>query len=219
MSWSELHFYQDGAAENAAMNMAIDEALLEFVQAPSLRIYNWKQPSLSFGYFGAFAEVEHETKKRDLVRRWTGGGIVFHGADLTYSFILPAKGREPLPPAREIYLRVHEAIRRALSSHLSVDLAAENAPKISGACFANPVAADVMSEGKKIAGAAQRRTRLGLLQQGSIQLASLPASFAETFARELSPNFTRKEFPARVLSHAEDLATGKYGADAWLRQR
>ncbi|MFN2475807.1 MAG: octanoyltransferase, partial [Chthoniobacterales bacterium] len=86
----ELHVYHDADARSAAMNMAVDEALLEFAREPSLRFYGWRQASLSFGYFGSFKSVAGHQPHREIVRRWTGGGTVFHGGDLTYSLILPA---------------------------------------------------------------------------------------------------------------------------------
>ena len=73
------------------MNMAIDEALLETAVIPTIRFYRWRSPALSFGYFGKFSDVAIYAAERDLVRRWTGGGIVFHGDDLTYSIVIPAK--------------------------------------------------------------------------------------------------------------------------------
>jgi lipoate-protein ligase A len=215
----ELHVYDNREFRSAAMNMAVDEALLELADAPSLRFYSWAKPSLSFGYFGAFADVAEEAMSRDLVRRWTGGGIVLHGTDLTYSLILPSNGARDLPPSRAIYVEVHDAIRRALSGHLPVELASQDSPKMSAACFANPVTADVLANGQKIAGAAQRRTRAGLLHQGSIQNIALPESFRDAFARELCPNFERKPLPPLLLERAKTLAEQKYGTDIWLRQR
>src|SRR5438045_6612653 len=80
-----LDVYHDIASRSAAVNMAIDEALLECATAPSIRFYKWDHPALSFGYFGKFTDVANHSTERDLVRRWTGGGLVFNGTDLTYS--------------------------------------------------------------------------------------------------------------------------------------
>ncbi len=88
--FAALDVYHDIAPRSAAMNMAIDEALLESARVPSVRFYRWQSPALSFGYFGRFADVADYADERDLVRRWTGGGIVFHGEDLTYSIVIPA---------------------------------------------------------------------------------------------------------------------------------
>src|SRR6266516_1125075 len=86
-------------------------------------------------------------------------------------------------------------------------------------CFANPVGADVMIGGRKIAGAAQRRTRRGLLQQGSIQGVDLGNGLAERFAEVLSANCSEREVAVKILNRARELAHCKYGTDAWLRKR
>jgi lipoate-protein ligase A len=211
----ELHVYQDGA-HSAAMNMATDEALLESVSAPSLRLYGWRTASLSFGYFGAFDSVAEHQTTRDIVRRWSGGGTVFHGDDLTYSLILPAKDAAA---SRVVYVAVHDAIRRALTGNIRVSLADAAAPKISDACFANPVEADVMADGRKIAGAAHRRTRRGLLHQGSIQLVTLPKGFAQAFATELCEACESRSLAAEVLDRARQISEQRYATAAWLHRR
>lgn len=197
--------------------MAVDEALFEFATAPSLRFYRWARPAISFGYFGLFADVADQVTERDIVRRWTGGGIVPHGADVTYSVILP-RG-ETAAQSRIVYTEIHEAIRRALLPFMNAQLAETNAPAVSESCFANPVVADVIVAGKKIAGAAHRRTRAGLLHQGSIQGETLPEDFPDRFATQLCPSFEKRVLSSEILARAEILAREKYGTDAWLRQR
>ena len=214
-----LHVYASGELHTAAMNMAIDEALLETTQSPALRFYGWQQPSISFGYFGRFADVADEPSRRDIVRRWTGGGIVYHGDDLTYSLVLPSDVAARFRSSRVVYSEVHGAIRQALGSNSAVALASAAAPKISEACFANPVEADVLLDGRKIAGAAQRRTRAGLLHQGSIQCDTLPERFRDAFARALSPAFEQKQLPAEVLARAREIAAEKYATRQWLERR
>ncbi len=86
-------------------------------------------------------------------------------------------------------------------------------------CFANPVRADVIVDGRKIAGAAQRRTRRGLLQQGSIQGIDLENGLSERFAVELSTNCQPRSLPKAVRYRAREIAAQKYGAEAWLRKR
>ena len=79
----------DFVRRTAALNMAIDELLLQSAQVPILRFYRWTEPSVSFGYFGRFEEAQAFAQERALVRRWTGGGIVPHGGDdLTYSLVI-----------------------------------------------------------------------------------------------------------------------------------
>lgn len=200
------------------MHMAVDEALFVHAGRAVLRFYRWRQPAISFGYFGSYAEAVAEGPGHEIVRRWTGGGMVLHGEDLTYSLVLPRHGDRPLPPARVVYFRVHDAIRRALAPLATGFLAADDAPRQSAACFANAVRADVLIAGRKIAGAAQRRTRSGLLHQGSIQFERLPAHFSSTFASLLCAKPANFLPGCHLLSVAEELAARKYGCAAWLQR-
>ena len=219
MWFERLIVYDDRARAGAALNMALDEALLESSGSPVLRFYGWERPALSFGYFGKFAGVAAEAGTRALVRRWTGGGIVPHGEDLTYSLITPASHPAFGQGPTAVYAALHAAIREALrAENLQAELASAAAPKVSDACFANPVRDDVLLDGRKIAGAAQRRTRAGFLQQGSIQIPQLPQAFRERFARALSLALETREIPAAVHARAAVLAAQKYATDAWLRR-
>ena len=67
--FTALHICRDNAPHSSAMNMAIDEALLEHAAVPSIRFYQWHSSALSFGYFGKFADVADYSIERDLVRR------------------------------------------------------------------------------------------------------------------------------------------------------
>jgi len=224
--FNELHVYHDFASRSAAMNMAIDEALLDAAKSPLIRFYRWRSPALSFGYFGKFTDVANHAVERDLVRRWTGGGVVFHGDDLTYAIVIPQSDPVFSESARSIYGAIHAALRNAL---VADGEPAELAPGVVDAgaaiidrgysCFANPVRADVMLNGRKIAGAAQRRTRRGLLQQGSIQYSDLRNDLSERFARALSANCSELETNRETLDRARELAEQKYGSDAWLHKR
>src|SRR5437016_7001273 len=97
--------------------MALDEVLLETSTSPTLRSYRWKSPALSFGYFGSYAEVADQRGAREIVRRWTGGGVVPHGDDLTYSVIIPASHPFFTHSPLAIYCSLHDAIRRALNGN------------------------------------------------------------------------------------------------------
>ena len=220
MRFERLIVHYDETRAGAALNMAVDEALLENCTLPVLRFYGWHQPSLSFGYFGKFADVAAEMEQRDVVRRWTGGGIVLHGQDLTYTLITPATDPASSHGPTAVYATLHGAIRDALRAEgREAELADRAAPKISDACFANPVRDDVMLLGRKVAGAAQRRTRVGFLHQGSIQLPELPVSFCERFAAGLADRVEQREISRRVLEQGAELVVRKYGTVEWLRRR
>ena len=218
--FASLNVYHDLDSRSAALNMAIDEALLKSVTEPTIRFYRWDHLALSFGYFGKFADVANHAAERDLVRRWTGGGIVFHGDDLTYSIVIPASEPAFGESSMSIYERIHNAIRAAFAVNgQRVELAADVAPKISDSCFANPVRADVILNGHKVAGAAQRRTRRGLLQQGSIQDVDLSNEFTDQFASELCSQCYHKTLDERLIARAHEIAAQKYGATSWRQRR
>ncbi len=218
---------------SAAMNMAIDQALLESAQVSSVRFYRWFSPAVSFGYSGKFADVSSYRTQRDLVRRWTGGGIVFHGQDLTYSIVIPVTDPVFNESAVSIYEKIHLALRNALvaSGRGAVVTgvgdpgrgaameAGVTDPGYNGHCFSNPAHADVLVNGRKIAGAAQRRTRRGLLQQGSIQGIDLSEDFRARFTRELSRNCAERRIDDETLNRAREIAVWKYGTGEWLRRR
>jgi lipoate-protein ligase A len=157
----------------AAFNMGLDEALLEAVSQfgkPVLRFYDWKQPAATFGYFQKFSEVERATHLRPLIRRPTGGGIVPHDADWTYSFVVPPNHEWHLLKAEGSYRRIHEWIQSAFAKlKIGTELAPCCKKSAPGQCFAGHEKFDLLWHGKKIAGAAQRRNKSGLLIQGSVQ--------------------------------------------------
>ena len=201
--------------------MAIDEILLSSARTAILRFYGWNEPAISFGYFVPFAEARIAAgAERALVRRWTGGGIVPHGKDLTYSIMIGSNDDTFSLPSKTIYQRVHSALSSALREiGIASVLREANELKLSEACFANPVVSDVMENGKKIAGAAQRKTRIGLLHQGSIQRQNLPREFRHIFGRLLANSLIFTDIRSAVLDNAEKVAVGKYGTQEWLKRR
>jgi lipoyl(octanoyl) transferase len=225
--FAALDVYHDQAPRSAAMNMAMDEALLQAATVPSIRFYRWQSPALSFGYFGKFANVASYKRERDLVRRWTGGGVVFHGDDLTYAIAIPHSDAVFSESSSSIYAAIHAALRNALvaNGELAELTAADGVVDAAAAivdgesCFANPVPADVLLNGRKIAGAAQRRTRRGLLQQGSIQYVDLGNDLPQRFTGELSDNCETRNLPDAVRYRAQEIVARKYGTEDRLRKR
>ena len=232
--FAALDVYHDHTPHSAEMNMAMDEALLQYATIPLIRFYRWRSSALSFGYFGRFTDIARYQCERDLVRRWTGGGIVFHGEDLTYSLVIPASDTAFAESSISIYEKIHQALCDALSETgwravvagvVDSDPGSATVATRTGigdagySCFANPVRADVKIDGRKIAGAAQRRTRRGLLQQGSVQRIDLPSDLAQRFARELSTDRSERKIDEKILNRARGLAEQKYGTESWLRKR
>ncbi len=216
MLFDELTEVLDPEPHAAALNMAIDEVLLRTAAGPLLRVYRWARPAVSFGYFGRHAEVASAWPDRELVRRWTGGGVVPHGEDVTYTLVVPRGCPFFKVHPAESYRAIHEIIAALLARDgAPVALAPASAVKVSDACFENAARHDVLAGARKIAGAAQRRTRDGLLHQGSVQDQS--RAFAERLATSLAQRVSQRALAARDLADAAALAAAKYATPQWTR--
>jgi lipoate-protein ligase A len=213
-----------------ALNMALDEALLESMLRlgrPVLRFYGWTEPAATFGYFQKYADVERATRLRPLIRRPTGGGIVPHDADWTYSLTFPPGHEWHSLKAEESYRRVHEWIQAAFAKLKVAAALAPNAHKTGpGQCFAGHEKFDLLWHGKKLAGAAQRRNKLGLLIQGSVQ--PPPISPTRMDWQKAMCDVGRVEFGAKwsdfapddmLRERAEFLVKQKYSQPAFIRKR
>ena len=213
-----VRLIQNGKS-SPAKNMAIDESLLRHVLQPVLRIYGWSIPCLSLGYFQKASLVP---KDQAFVRRYTGGGIVEHGHDLTYTLILPA--HHPLTTSGTLpsYRAIHQAVAKALTA-CDIPCALSSAPPLNDdpSCFLKPVPADVLdSSGHKLAGAAQRRTKQGCLHQGSILLhGPIPASFSAHLIRSLEECLQARTMESTLTAHeiqsAADLEFSRYATREW----
>jgi len=213
-----------------AHNMALDEALLETAPAtarPVLRFYGWTESAATFGYFQRFTEVEKMTLLRPLIRRPTGGGLVPHDADWTYSLAFPPTAPWYALKAVESYQRVHEWIRAAFSKlNVATELAACCRKALPGQCFIGHEKFDVLWHDRKIAGAAQRRTRNGLLIQGSVQPPLVKISRADWEeamgeAARVNFNVVWKDFVpgADLNKRVEDLADKTYTQSSYNQRR
>jgi len=215
----ELLVELDGPAQGAAVNMAIDEVLLLRAERPILRVYGWARPAVTFGYFERWEPVVAAFPGREWVRRWTGGGIVPHGADWTYSLIVPRSDGFARVTAGESYRLIHELLGEAMRAEgVQAGVTPQAAPKVSQACFENPAQYDLLAAGQKIAGAAQRRSRFGMLHQGSVQNVEMPSGFAERLARTLAATVTPRDLSAEELIEAQQLAESKYATAEWNRK-
>lgn len=177
-----LHVLPDSCL-SAAENMARDFLLLNHYPDPAalrLRHYGWERPSYTFGLSQSYqyAQSEISDPNADLIRRPTGGGVVDHHRDWTYSLIIPSG--HPLSQLQpiETYKAVHECIVQALQS-LGARVTINREPPanaLPSVCFEKPEIYDIVLENlsAKLAGAAQKRTKSGYLMQGSIWKPTLP---------------------------------------------
>jgi len=215
---------------DGAFNMAMDEALLEAMprlQTPVLRFYGWTQPAATFGYFQKYTEVATTTPLRPLIRRPTGGGIVPHDIDWTYSAAFPPGHEWHSLKAEESYRRIHDWLRLAFAEmKVTTELAPCCKKSLPGQCFVGHEKSDLLWHGKKIAGAAQRRNQLGLLIQGSVQ--PPPVSLVREAFESAMCAVAEKHFglqwmvnsaDAELQRKAEKLAAEKYPITAYNQKR
>lgn len=213
-------------ARTPFLNMAIDELLLEkmdSIQKVVLRFYSWEVPAASFGYSQKPSAVTRSGLT--LVRRPTGGGVVYHDCDLTYTLAVPSGHPICELNRMESYRVVHEPVMRAIlhlgkKACLAPDLG-EKHDRATLQCFVSPSPNDVLaSDGGKLAGAAQRRTRKGILHQGSVSLKAggqdaLAAAIRKELEEAFSFDFSFYEPSADFLKEAQLLADSKYSTPAW----
>ncbi|HEY5311245.1 MAG TPA: biotin/lipoate A/B protein ligase family protein [Pirellulales bacterium] len=204
-----------------AWNMAVDELLVEQAAAAgrwTLRLYQWERPTLSLGYFQAhqLRAAHPPSAACPLVRRVSGGGAILHDRELTYCLAVPEE--HPLATdAERLYRAVHGSLVEALgrlgiASNMNVVVAPsaiKPRPLVAGApaadpaeepflCFQRHAPGDVLVQGSKVVGSAQRRRRGAILQHGSILLATSAAAPELPGIQELSG----QDMPAKRMQSA-----------------
>ena len=213
-------FWRDPLVRSGPENMAVDSWLLEQGD-PVLRVYGWKGDWCSMGYFGSVAEARAVVPGVSLVRRATGGGFVDHRDDLTYTIVVPRTSRLAGRKGSGSYRVVHEALVEALKeAGMAVGIVEEDAPVRSPVCFEKPVAWDILDkEGRKVAGAGQRRTRSGLLHQGSVMCRQ--GVDGDTVMRSLARRLALKVEDVCCEPSGESFTTliDQFASPSWLERR
>jgi lipoate-protein ligase A len=269
VSWAEL--YVDPPARgswNMSVDQALLEHC-EATGRPVVRLYQWSPATLSLGYFQKYDEraLHSASVGLDLVRRATGGGAIVHDRELTYSLCMPSEERWS-QENRRLYDSVHEAILATLrefgitaelysaagtSGHASGGERPATESQLAGCgarsstdaapflCFQRRAVGDVIFQGHKVGGSAQRRGKQALLQHGSILLQKsdfapeLPGleelsgislnsgSFSQILlgqlARELNLLFESVTLLEPLRRRAEEIESATFAAPTWNRNR
>ncbi len=179
----------DDAAHSPALNMAADEYLLEAcprLQTVFVRLYEWDPPTISIGRMQKADEILEfcamQSAGAAWIRRPTGGRAVLHDGDITYSCIFPV----PCPAMGKTVMDTYAVISRCLLSGLAYAgircRAHDSFDRLHGTrrevklhevklpCFLSPNRKEIMADGKKLIGSAQKRTSQAVLQHGTIPL-------------------------------------------------
>jgi len=224
---------------DAYTNMAIDEGIFigrEKLGLPAtLRFYGWEPAAISIGYFQKIEDPslkEYKRQKLTIVRRFTGGGAILHENEITYSLACPTNEFVAFSNIEKTQQLVHQAIILALQSlRINAQLKRKQSKKPDPYfCFVNPCKDDVVEDGQKIVGSAQRRRNRTFFQHGSIKISpqikeekknigkiidSLVLGFEKRFGIRLLPGqLTREE-----VKLSRELRDVKYSTQNWNYRR
>ncbi len=250
--------------------MSLDQALAEYASSSGIavvRLYRWSEPTLSLGYFQNYAEKSNDPGLDRLacVRRSTGGGAIVHDQEITYSIALPTKSSKG--GDRELYLDVHRRMCSWLNglgwpAMLYADWQRSGSDFVGGSskdgvgradpggsdpflCFERRSEFDLVVDGYKVLGSAQRRVGNAILQHGSLLLDASPAApqlpglkqlgsdsisisaiVLDQLAALLVASLTergwlesRHELPSSVSQGAARIEAASFGDDGWTRKR
>lgn len=242
-----------GPGEGAS-NMAIDAAILDRAtveRGPTLRIYSWATATLSLGYFQSIQQRRDHVESASIpvVRRASGGGALIHDRELTYSLVMPSGEVGAGGASHDLYRDVHRTILACLAdfgvrAYRFGDSGSAKSEAEAGEpflCFQRRTDEDLIVDGYKVLGSAQRRGRGGLLQHGSLLLESSPAAPQLPGIRELTGRkITTIEFAGRFaerlgavcdvgwkpgnlfedeLRSVELQLKGKFASESWTKKK
>jgi lipoate-protein ligase A len=233
--------------------MAVDEALLEQAAqtgVPALRFYQWSEPTLSLGYFQKHGDryAHAASLACAAVRRTTGGGAILHDRELTYSVVWPSASHRPSQrqDLTWLYTTVHTAMQEVLAqfgirSELYHSAASPTPAESPFLCFQRRSIGDLLIDGNKVLGSAQRRHRAAGLQHGSLVLSSSSNAIEirgihELTGVEITPESVMEVWPLQIQSslcldlesgslddyesqRAEELVRSKFEHPAWTQRR
>lgn len=245
---NEMRLIVDPPARGS-WNMAVDEAILrnaEETGTPTLRFYEWNEPTLSLGYFQKYEDRWQHQASQDCtcVRRASGGGAIMHDLELTYSFVATVHDSRSDQFTRWFDI-FHETLidvlaRWSIIAHLSGN-PQPGAPTDPFLCFQRRHEVDVVVDGFKICGSAQRRHQKAILQHGSVLLHQSQAApelpgLSELTRRNISPgkltnawsdaiknkfqrSYVYKPLTSEELAAAHSIEEGKFACEAWTHKR
>ncbi len=229
--------------------MAIDEAILTAAASddgkntvPTLRLYQWSEPTLSLGYFQSFADREQHLPSLSCpcVRRHSGGGAILHDREVTYSLVVPIRDRWS-PSADELYRQVHSALVEWFVTLGVTARLSEDGDQSAFLCFQRRSDGDILIDNHKVTGSAQRRHRGAILQHGSLLLERSPYApeldglfdlgatrlendvFQRTLAEKIGVALPFDFSPCSLTDREESLTATinreKFGLDSWTKKR
>lgn len=232
MALAEEWLVWNDAARSPSFNMAADQAMLAGAARrakPLLRFYRWDRRAVSIGYVQSFRAAPPGFA---VVRRPTGGGIVYHDLDFTWSIAFPPGHWLGGLERSRSYDVLNRALQSALRSlgmetQLSFGTIPHEVDRSRMVCFTNPTRYDLLLDGRKIAGSAQRRTAEGLLHQGSLHLGrplpwpheKIALALVAAMENDLKAVFSSFTPSPEFLGAVAEWMEKRYGTEEWNHLR
>lgn len=234
------------AALDGSWNMACDESLAQFAGesgVPVLRLYQWAEPTLSLGYFQRYsARDKHAASAHcSVVRRSSGGGALIHDLEWTYSLAVPRSAS----PTGESLVEIAHATLAQCFQDLKIPVAPWGKPGVAEReqeflCFLRRTPHDLILDGHKVVGSAQRKRRLVVMQHGGILLSRSPFApelpgvaelarpidgsqlvnaWIDTLGQQLSWRLRRSQLSDGEKELANQLQNSRFLSNGWTLKR
>lgn len=187
---------------SASYNMELDEKIFtRYLKdgIPALRVYRWQRPSFTYGV------SQHPENEIDVTRcasenigvakRITGGGVLFHDDEITYSFVC---SKDDLGEPQGVFVSYRRICAFLIRFYGSLGLKAafavqskdfKNKCAPHGLCGASYEKYDIVINGRKIGGNAQKRRRQAVFQHGAIPC-TVDWGFVRRYLRSLPENIS-----------------------------
>lgn len=199
--------------------MPFDEALAR-AAAPSVRLFVWDPPAVSLGLRqpkpGWLSAPAWRAAGLAAVERPTGGGIAFHGSDLSVSIVVPRhaglSGQTLLRAACESAVKL--CGRFGVTAH--ADSASAGGSAVTY-CLTEPSPYAVYAGARKVAGFALRRFPESWLVQGSMLIEPMPKPLLEALPEAMQERLARLSVPLSALAPepVDALDAAARWAEAW----
>ncbi len=184
--------------ENMGRDREALESQREQGSLPTVRLYQWAEPTLSYGRLQSQETAEAMATALGataVVQRPTGGGMVFHDSDISFSVVW-RRDHPGLPPCiKNVYRLFHEAIAdefREQGMDVLLHQAEGEKRTPPGACYQEFSQDDILWKGQKLVGGALRVTSWGRLYQGNFK--ALPILPPKDWGRFLINAFQTRVF-------------------------
>jgi lipoate-protein ligase A len=221
----DAYFYSENYAFSSAEQMAMDEWMLlqtDRLNAVGFRVYHMEE-TCTIGRNQRLDLIKERTNDcKVLVRRPTGGGTVFHGNDLIYSLTIPTSHELYDLKLGDLYYEIHALINRVFAYFsLGAELFDECVKRLPDFCFDSPNRFDLLSleDGKKLGGSAIKKSKKGILIQGSLAVDLESELFAKQFLEAMKEAFSLEMIEAprenpRMCCHWRDFCK-QFTSDEW----